>query len=223
MPTIPYLNAAGERLPGCTTVIGGNLGWNKDPLMHYAWKKGKDGKDFRDYTKDAADIGTLTHALVEADILGRPLAIPDKTPAEHLALARVGLSAFQAWARNSQLEFISTEPNLVSETYQYGATPDGIILANDAQGKREPASAEFKATKGTYADHIIQIAAGAHAWEEVTGIKLTGGYHLFRFSTENGSFHHHWFPYGSLGDAWSCFTYLRNLHLLRRPVERLAA
>ena len=70
MPTADYKNAKGVRIPGNTTVINGNLGWSKNGLMYWAWEQGRNGKDFRQSRDDAADAGTLAHALIEADIKG---------------------------------------------------------------------------------------------------------------------------------------------------------
>ena len=69
MPTIPYKNKEGKRVSGVTTIIGGNLGWNKQALMWWANEMGLQGKNHRDEAKEAADAGTLCHALIEKDIL----------------------------------------------------------------------------------------------------------------------------------------------------------
>ena len=68
MPTQPYKDRNGKRVPGVTTVIGGNLGWNKGALMYWAWNEGVNGRNFRDTSQKAADIGTIAHAMVEAEL-----------------------------------------------------------------------------------------------------------------------------------------------------------
>lgn len=222
MPTIPYYNAAGVRVPGTTTVIGQNLGWSKDGLMYYAWEKGKSGKDFRDYTKDAADIGTMTHAMVEEFIHGREWKRPEGVTDAQVASADIGFRGYKAWARNSKLEIVETEVHGVSEKWQFGGCIDAIILADDEEGNREPAIGDWKTSNGTYADHLIQLRAYRELYEEVRGIKLTGGYHLFRFGKTSGNFVHHWWPYDALEPAWKVFTHLRNIHEQKQLLERLA-
>jgi hypothetical protein len=44
-----YLSASGKRLPGVTTVISKNLGWNKQALINWANQCGLSGKRHRAY------------------------------------------------------------------------------------------------------------------------------------------------------------------------------
>jgi hypothetical protein len=90
MPTREYRNAAGELIPGNTTVIGSNLGWNKQPLMYWAWAEGRDGTNFRESRESAADAGTLAHAMIESDIKDRGLPDLSKYPAETAKKAETG-------------------------------------------------------------------------------------------------------------------------------------
>jgi len=71
MPAHIYINAKGERVPGVTTIISGNLGWNKQALMYWAWNEGVNGRHYRETSQTAADIGTIAHAMVEADLKGK--------------------------------------------------------------------------------------------------------------------------------------------------------
>jgi hypothetical protein len=45
MPLYIYKTKDGLRVPGVTTVIGGNLGWNKQALMYWAWNEGIEGRN----------------------------------------------------------------------------------------------------------------------------------------------------------------------------------
>ena len=74
MPTIPYKNAAGQRISGVTTIIGTNLGWNKEPLMYWANRIGREtGLGHREVSKLAADSGTVCHEMIDCEIKGREL------------------------------------------------------------------------------------------------------------------------------------------------------
>ena len=81
MPTPPqgYFNAAGERIPGTTTIIGRFK--ESGALVHWAWKLGMEGKDYREVR--AADAGTAAHAMMEApypQAAVRPYTVPAGHP-----------------------------------------------------------------------------------------------------------------------------------------------
>ena len=73
MPTIPYRNKEGKRVPGVTTIIG-NIGWNTGPLNWWAFNQGMEAglaisrgepapSSIREVTA-AAEAGTIAHAMV---------------------------------------------------------------------------------------------------------------------------------------------------------------
>jgi hypothetical protein len=215
VPTIKYRNAQGDLIPGTTTVISTNLGWNKQQLLWWANQEGLAGRNHRESTQKAADAGTICHAMVEDHIHGREW-IANGEPAELIARALVAFGAYQEWEENTGIKIIATEIHLVSENYQYGATPDAIGVT-----KRGPVLLDWKSGGGTYSDHAIQLAGYRHAWEEVTGIALVGGYHLCRFDKESGGFSHKWWPQEALSEAWEVFVRLLYLHNRKRGLERL--
>jgi len=55
-----YKNKEGKRVPGVTTALGL---LNKPALIHWAWKLGIEGIDYKTFRDDKADIGTLTHLM----------------------------------------------------------------------------------------------------------------------------------------------------------------
>ena len=63
MPTQPYLLKSGERVPGTTTIIGRFK--ESGALIHWAWKLGMEGRNYREVRDSAADAGTLAHAMIE--------------------------------------------------------------------------------------------------------------------------------------------------------------
>jgi hypothetical protein len=224
MPTLPYFTTDGTRVPGVTTV-NNNLGWSKDGLKHWAWKLGTEGKDYRNVLKEAADAGTVAHAMVEAHINGVPfgphlVGLPYSPEAE--ANAKTAFSAFRRWERGSRLNIVATEVYLVDDDYRFGGCIDAIGLVDNEEGEPELALIDWKTSDGTYADHIIQIRAYGYLWEKLTGMPLTGGYHLCRFAKQSGSFSHKWWPQDGLEDAWKVFTWLRAIHEKKWVLEKLA-
>jgi len=65
MPTQKYM-IDGKRVPGVTTILGKYK--EAGGLIHWAWDLGMQNIDYRKVRDDAADAGTLAHAMVEATI-----------------------------------------------------------------------------------------------------------------------------------------------------------
>ena len=60
-----YRLANGDIVRGVTTIIGDNLGWNKNALIGWARKEAMAGKDPNKLRDQAADIGTITHFIIQ--------------------------------------------------------------------------------------------------------------------------------------------------------------
>jgi hypothetical protein len=231
VPTQEYRNTRGERLPGTTWVIGQNLGWNKDALMRWANREGLAGRNIRDErgttAQRAADIGTAAHAMIEAHILGQE---PEAVAAPFLSTLNAddrpkawrGFTAFQRWFRNSRLVIVGTELYGVDEEYQTGYCLDALALDQDVETRLEVC--DWKSSKGTYADHFIQVSAYtvfterrlSAAWEQKVEI---AGAHVVRVDKSSGAFKHIYWPRDILEDGWRVFTWLRALHQLKFKIE----
>ena len=61
-----YILEDDTKAPSVTTIIGDNLGWNKNALMAWAKRQTALGYDADAMLKDAGEIGTLLHILIEA-------------------------------------------------------------------------------------------------------------------------------------------------------------
>lgn len=229
MPLIIYKNAKGQRVSGTTTIIGQNLGWNKQQLMWWANQMGLEGKNHRDVAKKEADAGTLAHTMIEADIKQREM--PEGFPKDIVDKAKVCYLNFLEWKEQIHFNPIHTEVHLISEKYQYGATPDCIAEIN---GKLS--LFDWKTSSGLYPDMLIQLAAYEQAWEEnhmeygIDEYNLTpeegccctepleGGFYLLRIGKEDASWHyHHW---DALPEAWECFKHLNELHKLQKVLKK---
>ena len=214
MPTIPYKNAKGERVSGVTTIISGNLGWNTRPLMYWSWNEGMEGRDYRQSSEKAADAGTHAHKLVEAHLRGQETPLSADLPQETLNLAETAFLNFLEWEKSVNFKALHTEIHLVSEAFQYGATPDVI---GEINGKM--ALLDLKAGNGTYPDHLIQIAAYRAVWEELHPDEpLDGGLYLLRIGKDDASFHWHW--WAALPEAWEAFKHCLELHKLQKILKK---
>jgi len=215
MPRIPYKTKDGTRVCGVTTIIG-NLGWNRDALMFWAWNEGTEGRNYRDTSQKAATAGTVAHYLIECDIKKQK---PDLSsyPKELIKLATQSFRNYLEWKKFVRFEprsFEETEVHLVSETYFFGGTPDRLA---DINGKLS--LYDWKTSNGVYPEMIIQLETYRHLWDEVhPDNKIKGGLHLLRVGKEDASFHyHHW---KAVPVAWKVFKMLLKIHGSQRILKR---
>jgi len=153
-----YRNAAGKRLPGVTTVLGV---LDKPALLKWAWNQGKAGIDFRATRDNAANIGTVAHARIEAWLRNLQL---DETglPEEAMDKSRIGFSRFVEWWGARELRLEACEVQMVSESMQVGGTADIVAVTPD--GKR--LVIDVKTSSGVYREAKLQVAAYAALWDE---------------------------------------------------------
>jgi len=191
MPTSPYFAADGTPLAGTTTVInrwkesGGLLFW----AHGIGYQQGLNRERSQLYAKrdEAADIGTHTHALIEADIKNMPPpAVPSNLSKEDAARAANAFEQFKAWEKQNGLFVVAWERPLVSERYRFGGTPDalaeldGLIYLLD-----------WKTSSGVYPDNLLQLAAyGMLLEENRPDMKLASRVHVLRFSKDWKDFEH---------------------------------
>ena len=219
-PKAGYRNAAGDSVPGVTTIIGRFK--DSGPLLHWAFAQGKlaeQGKiaHLYDARDKAADAGTLAHDLIEASIHGRDtdalLAAADASIREKAANA---FEQYRNWAAMTKLKVIATELPLVSEQFQFGGTIDAVA---EIGGK--VVLLDWKTSNGVYADYLLQLAAYQQLLHERTEYRVTGGFHLLRFAKESADFAHHY--WGELDDAWQAFRLYREAFDLDKRLKKRAA
>lgn len=234
MPTQPYYNKAGERRAGTTYIIGQNLAWNKDALMGWANREGLAGRSIKESRTStagrAADIGTCAHTMIEAHILGLE---PKLVAADQLTLlasdadrekAKKGFGNFLRWHRQNNLRIVATEIFGVDEDYQTGFCADALALEPTEDGSEEWTLLDWKSSKGTYADHFIQVATYTRFVRKLLSaylereVKLNGA-HVVRVDKVTGSFKHVFWSWDDLEHGWEVFTWLRAIHEKRWTVE----
>lgn len=214
-PREGYFTADGTRVPGVTTVIG-QIGWNKGQLMWWAWNEGKEGRNFRDTSQKAADVGTIAHAMVEAELHGEPFD-PSPFDPSLVPLALPSLEAFKKWADQVELKVVATEQQLVSEDYGFGGTPDAIgVVSGDLH------LLDFKTSKAVYADYLLQLAAYKRLWNENRPERLLAdGAFLLRIG-KDGGFAYHFYTQQTLDRAWDAFVHALGLYRLHKVLKDAA-
>ena len=163
MPTQKYLNTDGVRLKGATTIIGNNLGWNKNTLMAWQAREFKSGNDPTDKSKKACDIGTLCHHYISCDFLKQDIdaEFKSKYDMNAILIADKCLSETKKKFIEHGLELTHSELSLVSEEYQYGGTIDVVMKEGNVivLGDIKTSNQSKSCPTGIYSDHIIQLGA----------------------------------------------------------------
>ena len=214
MPANIYKNKAGKRVPGVTTIISGNLGWNKQQLMHWANAQGLDGKSHREVAEKAADIGTVAHKMVELEITGQKFDWPQLgmdmgLDSDGIKKAQLAFSAFVEWRELVNFELLHAEHLLVSEELQVGGQIDIAAVQN------KTAIVDIKTSNDVYADHKIQIAAYGALWNEHYPDNPIEAYYILKLG-KDGSFAYYYWP--ELANGLEAFKLLRRLHGLKKEI-----
>lgn len=200
-----YKDANGKRLPSVTTILSRFK--DSGALLYWANKVGLEGKTLDEARKPEADAGTMAHLLVEAHLNGRDPPHLDGKP-EVVAKARKAFDAYLNWRTMTKLNVSYTEVSLVSATHNFGGTMDAIGALEGSNGL---ALFDWKAANSVYVDYLFQMAAYRVLWDEsYPEHPIVGGFHLCRFSKEEGDFAHHYFP--SLDEETETFLMMRQLY-----------
>jgi hypothetical protein len=223
-PTQGYYNAAGDKLPGTTTVIGRFK--ESGGLVQWAYKSGREhermvaqGKEAPRHLYDVVDAaalaGNVAHDMIEAHILGKEFK--PEVPDEILSKAANSFNQFLEWREQSRIEIVATERAYVSERHQFGGTVDAI----GRDGKGRIVLLDWKTSNAVYQDYLIQLAAYALLLEECAPDWTPNGFHLLRVAKESADFAHHFF--GELEDAKKAFVLMRELYKLDAGLKKRAA
>jgi hypothetical protein len=157
MPTQPYFDGRGNRLPSVTQVLSAS--WAKgDALVQWAWTQGKNGQDWKQVRDDAGTIGTIAHELVLSKIGG---AAPQEWAPSELRAARVPAHHAAGWMDGHTFEPLVVEEALVSGKLGYGGTPDWYGIMDGV-----PTLLDIKTSARPYVSHYVQLAAYIKLLEE---------------------------------------------------------
>lgn len=215
-PKKGYKNHLGVVIPGTTSIIGRFK--DAGPLMHWAWQQGLEGRNYRDTSGRAADVGTVVHDMIDNHVKGTPRTTTEEDlSSEQRDQVESAFLAFLQWIENFKVQMVETEVQLVCEEYQFGGTPDAVGIVGNSL-----CLLDWKTSNGVYTDMLVQLAAYRHLWNtNRPGSPLTGGSHLLRFAKAHGDFAHHYFP--NLDLAWEQFTLLRKAYTNDLQLKKRAA
>ena len=142
-----YKDSEGKRLPGCTTITGILA---KPALIDWAWRLGIDGLDYKKYTDDLANVGTLAHEMIQAHFTGEKLDLNEFSKND-IDRAENALISFYNWIDTMPIKPILNEAQLSND--DFGGTVD--MLA-EIDGRN--VLIDFKTGSGIYDDMGYQLA-----------------------------------------------------------------
>lgn len=213
-PVKGYRTASGERVPGVTTILGRFK--ESGGLIHWAWKCGIDGINYRDARDKAASAGSIAHQWIDDHVHGQDLTEFPEASREDLDLAASGFDAFLEWFAQTRVQIIETETPLVSEEYRFAGTFDAL-----AEIGGRLVLLDWKTSNATYSDYVCQLAAYRQLLRERGDDVATA--QLLRVGKQYADFHLHAYPAGVLDMAWEFFRGARELYDIDKKLRKVAA
>jgi hypothetical protein len=205
----------GEIVPGVTTVIDSQLGWNKRILIAWARREALAGRDPDKILERAGDIGSIVHLLIEAHIKGKiqnekiEPELKDYSKAD-IDKAENSFIAYLDWEKRNNLVYVASELRVVSEQYRAGGTIDILARNNNDLWLIDP-----KSSKGIYPEFIVQVAA-YRVFYEYQEDEAISEVHLLHLDKKDGSFADHKLSSSQLQAAFRVFDHCRQLYNLKK-------
>ncbi len=167
---IRYKDSQGIHVPGVSTITGILA---KPALIHWSWKLGMQGIDYRKFRDEKAEAGTLGHIFI-MNYLKKLETDTSEYSQKVIDMAENSFMSFLEWEKGYKIEPILIEKPLISEYYKYGGTPDFIgNLHRGIDGMGCIDIIDFKTGSGIYDEYIIQLSAYKYLFME-TNIDILG-------------------------------------------------
>ena len=163
--------------------------------------------------KEAGNIGTLAHKMIEEYINGGSVCLDGYTPNE-VSQAKTAYYGFHKWFEDNDVEFYETELKLVSEEYQFGGTMDAVCEVN---GKL--ILADWKTSSDIYSEYLIQAAAYRQLYTEYHNYdhwyKIKGAT-ILKLDKDVNGYVEHKFNISDLNWGWKMFKLLLKIQENKR-------
>lgn len=212
MPRIPYKNAAGKRVPGCTTICA-HVDGSPEGLLVWANRGGLEGKTLDDM-RGAADVGTWTHAAAEANLHGEVYEIPEEATPEQRAQVEQGIDNFQRWRDQNDPELVAVERSLISERHRFGGTLDYVMRIAG-----RTVLLDLK-TGGIYGKQLVQLAGYGLLWSENYPDDPIDEYQLLGVGKEDGGLRWFSWPATDMEDPTQAFLLARQIYDLANALRK---
>ncbi len=205
-----YRTTGGTIVPGVTTIL--NL-LAKPALIWWAWNLGMNGEDYRKVKDKAADIGTVTHYLVECNINGIEPELDDYPP-NIVKVAEKAFKGFIDWKKTQDLKTLGCEVAVVSEEHLFGGMIDWVAK------NRETGTVwlyDVKTSKAVYPEYWYQVAAYKMAWDELNPDRKIEHVAIIHLDKITGLCTVH--PHGGLEKEFKIFLALREVYALQKGMD----
>jgi hypothetical protein len=181
-----YVLKDGKRASSVTTIINKILGLNKNALIAWAKRVTMQGEDADAVMREAGEIGTLCHMLIQGFFQGIDISTRDFTPNQE-EKALKAYFGFKQWYDKSDFKALGAEVTLVNEELRVGGTIDAIGKMGD-----DLVVVDWKTSKGgPYPEMIIQLGAYTYMYESAQPKAKVSYGMIMRFGKEDGKFHKH--------------------------------
>lgn len=144
-----YITTDGRKVPSVTTILQVLA---KPALIHWAWKLGTQGLDYRKYRDEFAEIGSLAHKMILCDLSGEKIDTSDYTK-NQIDQAENCFISYLEWKKNHDIEPVLVEEPLVSDVELFGGTPDFFGLIDG-----QYTIIDFKTGSDIYDQYWYQLA-----------------------------------------------------------------
>lgn len=204
MPRVIYKNKGGVRLPSVTGVIK-HVDADPGGLMHWAWQLGMEGISMDEARDEAAGVGKVVHACIEAELKGETVSIAT-VPVAMRAQVEEALGVWATWKAQAGFDAVAcaacggayetvpsheccaarapaVELQGVSESFQVGGTLDAVLIQ---RGKR--LLFDFKTGNALYTKDLVQVAAYGLIWDELHPVASIDQYSLLRIAKDGCGF-----------------------------------
>lgn len=155
-----YITKNGQVVPSVTTILSELA---KPALIHWAWKLGTEGVDYRKHTDELALVGKLLHSMILHHLKQEecPQDELNEYSKKQIDLAENSFISFLEWEKGHKIEPVLLETPLVSEKLLIGGTPDYYGLVDGV-----PELLDFKTGKSIYDEYAYQLAGYEMILEE---------------------------------------------------------
>jgi hypothetical protein len=200
-----YITSTGQIVPGVTTIIGNNLGWNKNMLIAWSRREAMKGNDPEAIKDESADIGTIAHYLCECDAKGKTPELGQYAP-DNVDIAKRCFNGYLEWKKLYDIKEIQSEMALVSNKYGYGGTIDMLFKLED-----KLILGDIKTSNDIYVEHKIQVAAYKELLTENN--YAVNDIYILHFNKKNAGFSFH--RISDTSKYWEIFKYCLALNKLK--------
>lgn len=154
-----YKTKNGLTVPGAST-IAKRADTKSGALIHWAWKLGVEGRDYKKVLDEAGEIGTVGHYLL---LCKHKNETPDLTEYSQFVIDRAKncLDSYHKWEKEHTVKPIVCEKELVSEKHLFGGCMD---FYGECDGVKE--LQDYKTGSGIYFSYLVQAAGYSMLLEE---------------------------------------------------------